>query len=191
VTGFERNAIPAVASIRPTARPVIGLSVRKRGVRPAVVFALESLPAIRGVCQRFPVFAKACNGLDIAVENAKGAMRSGIGKDGRIWAVKMPAHYGYIKRTEAAGDHVDVYLGPHLKSPRVFVLDQHDADSGRFDDHKVMLGFGSARQAREVYHKCFSDGRGADRLGHMRELSVEAFKRWLERGDTTKPARAA
>ena len=48
------------------------------------------------------------HGLDIALENVKGGKRSGVGHNGRRWTVTMPAHYGYIKRTEGAdGDHVD------------------------------------------------------------------------------------
>jgi len=129
------------------------------------------------------------HGLDIAIENAKGAERSGAGKDGKPWSVKMPAHYGYIKRTEGAdGDHVDVYLGPHTKSRKVFVVDQRDADTSDFDEHKVMMGFGTQKQAREAYHRGFSDGRGRERLGHMTEMGVDEFKDWLKHGNQSRPA---
>lgn len=131
------------------------------------------------------------HGLDIAIENAKGHQRHGVGKDGKRWSVKMPAHYGYIKGTVGKDkDHVDVYLGSHLKSPNVYVVDQHDADSKRFDEHKVFLGFTSANQARLTYNRGFSDGRGHERLGHMAAMSVDEFKRWLG-GDTTKPVKHA
>lgn len=127
------------------------------------------------------------HGLDISIENEKGSTRSGKDKGGKPWSVIMPAHYGYIKRTEGAdGDHVDAYLGPHLKSPKVFVVNQHDAEKGRFDEHKVMLGFGSMAQARNCYLRGFSDGKGARRLGGLKELTVDEFKHWLKNGDTTK-----
>lgn len=129
-------------------------------------------------------------GLDIAIENARGSVRRGVGADGKPWAVKMPAHYGYIKRSEGAdGDHVDVYIGPHLKSPHVFVIDQVDADSGEYDEHKVMLGFGSKRQAENFYKQGFSDGKGGDRIGHITEMPMGEFKDWLKDEDTTKPMR--
>jgi len=129
------------------------------------------------------------HGLDIAIENAKGAERSGVGKDGKPWSVRMPAHYGYIKRTEGAdGDHVDVYLGPHTKSRKVFVVDQRDAETSDFDEHKVMMGFGTQKQAREAYHRGFSDGRGRERLGHMTEMGVDEFKGWLKHGNQSRPA---
>jgi len=127
-------------------------------------------------------------GLDITLENLKGHSRSGVGRDGKRWSVKMPAHYGYIKRTEGAdGDHVDVYLGPNEKSDQVFVVDQKDAETGRFDEHKCMLGFNSEKEALTTYRAGFSDGKGGDRLGHVRRMSMAEFRKWLEKGDTSKP----
>lgn len=129
-------------------------------------------------------------GLDIAIENSRGSMRRGVGADGEPWSVKMPAIYGYLKRTEGAdGDHIDIYIGPHHKSPRVFVVDQVDADSGEYDEHKVMLGFGSKKQAENVYCKAFSDGKGKCRIGHVAEMTIDQFKDWLKDEDTTEPVR--
>src|ERR1700748_955107 len=68
------------------------------------------------------------HGLDIAIENPRGSTRSGTGANGKKWSVRMPVSYGYIKRTEGAdGDHVDCFLGPHLNSKKIYVLDQMDA----------------------------------------------------------------
>jgi hypothetical protein len=132
------------------------------------------------------------HGLDISIENPRGSMREG-GPPGKRWKSKLPHHYGYIRKTEGGdGDHVDVYLGPHLKSPYVFVVDQHHLTAGKpFDEHKCFIGFGSKTQAREAYHRAFSDGRGKDRIGHVETLSIEGFKKWLRHGVTTKPIRRA
>lgn len=125
-------------------------------------------------------------GLPISIENPKGSNRTGIGKDGKKWSVRMSADYGYIKRTEGAdGDHVDVYLGPNEKSDQVFVVDQKDAETGRFDEHKVLLGMSSESEARKTYRAGFSDGK--DRIKHMRRMSMAEFKDWLEKGNTSKP----
>ncbi len=132
------------------------------------------------------------HGLDITIENAKGAERRGVDRGGKPWSVTMPAHYGYIKGTVGKDkDHVDVYVGPHPKSPHVFVVDQKDADTAKFDEHKVMLGFSSRAQAQRAYIAGFSDGKGHRRLGHMEEMPVAVFKRWLGGGDTTVRAKGA
>lgn len=129
-------------------------------------------------------------GLDISVENEKGSTRRGIGPDGKPWRSVLPAAYGYFKKsTGADGDHVDVYIGPHRTSPKVFVIDQHNAEDKSFDEHKIMLGFGSKAQAERIYKQGFSDGKGADRLGAIHEMSVAEFKDWLKSPATKHPVR--
>lgn len=130
------------------------------------------------------------HGLDITIENPKGSERSGIGGDGKRWSVKMPASYGYVKGTEGHdGDHVDVYLGPDHASQKVYVVDQIDADTGSFDEHKVMLSFKSKSDALDTYKRAFSDGKGADRIGSVTEMSVADFRNWLKSGNTKEPMR--
>ncbi|WP_299671647.1 PLxRFG domain-containing protein [uncultured Roseobacter sp.] len=128
------------------------------------------------------------NGLDMSIENAKGSIRSGKGPDGSEWSVTMPAHYGRIKGTIGAdGDHVDIYMGDDPDSDYVLVVNQIDADTSAFDEHKVMLGFGDKAEALDTYRAGFSDGRADDRLGSYTETTVADFKAWLESGDTKKP----
>lgn len=131
-------------------------------------------------------------GLNISIENPKGSWRSGTSLDGKTWRSRLPFHYGYIKRTTGAdGDHVDVFIGPHLKSQHVFVIDQHDHRTGRYDEAKVMLGFATKEQARKAYIAAFSDGKGAARIGHIEHMTVDAFKNWLRSGDARKPIKRA
>lgn len=128
------------------------------------------------------------NGLEIAVENPKGAKRSGVDKNGKPWTCVQPATYGYLLKTHGAdGDHVDVYVGDDHASDKVFVVDQLNADSGKFDEHKAMLGFSSKAAAVQTYAKAFSDGKAKDRLGAVTEMSVDAFKSWVRDGNTKKP----
>lgn len=128
-------------------------------------------------------------GLDVSIENAKGSERTGRGKDGKKWSVTMPAAYGYIKRTTGAdGDQVDVYVGDNPESDRVYIVDQVDHETGEFDEHKAMLGFTSRKEALETYVRGFSDGAGPDRIGNVREMSMDEFRGWLKEGDTSAPA---
>lgn len=128
------------------------------------------------------------HGMDIAIENPKGGERSGVGRDGKRWSVKMPAHYGYVLGTEGRdGDHVDVYVGPEPSARKVFVVDQVDAENGKFDEHKAMLGYPSKGAALADYERAFSDGKAKDRIGAVTELSVDDFRSWCRSGSTKKP----
>ena len=127
-------------------------------------------------------------GLEVVVENPKGSERSGTDRDGKPWSVTMPATYGYVARTEGAdGDQVDVYVGPDPDSDAVFIVDQVDADSQEFDEHKVMLGYGSEEEATADYDAAFNDGRGPERRGAISPVTMEEFREWLARGDTKNP----
>lgn len=129
------------------------------------------------------------HGLDVSIENPRGSWREGGPPDKR-WRSRLPHHYGYIRKTEGGdGDHVDVYLGPHLKSPHVFVIDQHHLDGKGWDEHKSFIGFGSKAQATDAYHRAFSDGKGKDRIGHVESMTIDEFKDWLKNADTTQPVK--
>ncbi|MFM4779811.1 LPD38 domain-containing protein [Aeromonas caviae] len=126
-------------------------------------------------------------GLDIALENPKGSTRSGTDQDGKAWQSTMAHDYGYIKRTLGAdGDHVDVFIGDKPDSETVYVVDQVDPKTGKFDEHKVMMGFSDEQAAREGYLGNYEAGWKG--LGAIKAMPVESFKRWVKEGDTTKPA---
>lgn len=130
------------------------------------------------------------HGLDISIENPKGSTRTGEGKDGKKWSSTMPDHYGYIKRTQGAdGDHVDVYVGSNDRSNRVYVIDQKDPDTGSFDEHKVMIGYGDRDAATAAYRAAFSDKK--NRIMKVTRLSVAEFKNWLKNGNTKQPVKKA
>ncbi|HEV8034398.1 LPD5 domain-containing protein, partial [Yoonia sp.] len=121
------------------------------------------------------------NGMNLTIENAKGSERSGTDQDGETWSVTMPAHYGYFKMTEGAdGEHVDFYMGEAPDADYVMWIDQADANTGKFDEHKIMVGFPSRGAALEAYRGAFNDGRGDDRIGGIFEGTVAQLKAWLE-----------
>lgn len=125
------------------------------------------------------------HGFDIALENPKGSTRSGTAPDGKAWQSTMAHDYGYIKRTEGAdGDHVDVFIGDQPESEQVYVVDQVDPKTGKFDEHKVMLGFADEAAAQAGYLANYEPGWKG--LGGIKAMSVQAFKRWLKEGDTTQ-----
>lgn len=129
-------------------------------------------------------------GLHVSIETPMGGIRRGVGRDGVPWAVRMPADYGYVKSTEGAdGDHLDVYLGSQAHRAgecAVWVVDQVDADTRAFDEHKAMLGFPDYGAMRRAYVDAFSDGRGAERMGAVTAMDLEGFREWLA-ADTSAP----
>jgi hypothetical protein len=131
-------------------------------------------------------------GLPIAIENKRGSVRSGIGPTGRHWSCVLPADYGYIKGTEGAdGDHLDCYIGPDPTSRQVFIINQIDHKTGRFDEHKAMIGWHSEADAVRDYCKAFSDDNGRNRIGSVETVSMHSFKHWLATHKTTRPAKSS
>ena len=129
------------------------------------------------------------HGMKVVIENARGSTRSGIGPNGKKWSVKMPATYGYVDRTIGVdGDEVDVYIGPNPSSDIVYVIDQIDADSGVFDEHKAMLGYDSIDEALADYDAAFDDGRGPDRRGAVTTMCIQTFRDWMREGTADRPA---
>lgn len=125
------------------------------------------------------------HGLPVSIETAKGQTRSGKAADGTEWSVKMPHHYGYIRRTEseADGDHIDCFIGPNPESEIVFIVNQLKP-SGRFDEHKCMLGFTNAKDAKDGYLAAYSPNWTG--FGSMSAMTIGQFKEWIEKGDTKR-----
>lgn len=125
-------------------------------------------------------------GLEFTIENRKGSTRRGWKPDGSVlWESHMYSDYGYVKRTESErdGDHIDVFLGDALESDIVYVVDQIDQKSGKFDEHKCMVGYTSMPEAREAYLECFEKGW---KCGKITPITFEQFRHWCFHGDTNK-----
>jgi hypothetical protein len=126
-------------------------------------------------------------GLDIAIENAKGSTRSGVNKAGESWKVTLPAHYGYIKGTVGKDkDHLDVYIGDNPGGMLVFVVNQQKEEGG-FDEHKIMLGFASKDEAIATYDKAFTGDLGPKLRESVVSTTMDKLKEWIKSGNTKKP----
>lgn len=128
-------------------------------------------------------------GLDITIENPAGSTRRGTADDGTTWETTLPAAYGYVKRsTGNDGDQVDVYIGDNPASQRVFVVDQYDPKTGKFDEHKAVLGVNSAAEATAIYDAGFSDGSGPTRRRAVTEMGIDQFREFAASSDTSPAA---
>lgn len=129
------------------------------------------------------------SGLDISIENPQGSERRGVDPDGNEWTTPMRDHYGYFKGTTAAdGDKLDVFIKPGTPQDYagpVFVVDQVDPKTGKFDEHKVVFGAADQAEAEAIYRRNYSaDWQG---LANITALPMPAFKAWASSKETRKP----
>jgi len=54
-----------------------------------------------------------------------------------------------------------------------------------FDEHKVMIGWDNAEEAKQAYHNNFSEGWQG--FSGITEMTMDEFKQWLKEGDSGKP----
>lgn len=127
------------------------------------------------------------DGFRISIENPKGSVRSGTSPDGTKWSNTLACDYGDIRGTESVdGDPVDIYLSDHPEKGAVFVIDQIDPKTKKFDEHKVMYGFDSVEDAKKTYLACYQAGWGG--LGWITPVTKAEFRKWIDSSDRkTKP----
>ena len=119
-------------------------------------------------------------GLDIAVENRKGSVRSGKKPDGGTWRTVMKLPYGYIEGSKGKdGEGVDVYVGPDKTAPVAYVVHQHKPDGTGFDEDKVMLGCDSEDEAKRLYLQHYDDPKF---LGPISDVPIDRLKRMIDEG---------
>jgi hypothetical protein len=129
----------------------------------------------------------AVDGLDISIENPVGSVRSGKDKNGREWSQEIKADYGYIKGTVGHDkDHVDIFVKPGYQggAKTVHVVNQVDPETGKFDEHKVVLGAGSAGEAMETYLANYEPGWAGGK--NVVEMSTDQFKEWAKSGQAKR-----
>lgn len=128
-------------------------------------------------------------GMDISIENPQGSLRAGTNRDGKPWSITMPSHYGYIKGTIGKDkDHVDVFVKPGTPenwSGPVYVVNQKDPGTGKFDEHKAVIGAQNIDDARQMYHAAHEPGWKGEHS--IVELSTPQFKEWAYKANKSQP----
>ncbi len=119
---------------------------------------------------------------DITIEQPDGSIRRGTDANGKQWESKMHNTYGYFRGTEGVdGDHIDVFLSNDMdgwNGAQVFVVDQYNPD-GTFDEHKVMLGFNDASDAKNNYLANYEKGWEKGRKIDVSAVSLADFEKWI------------
>lgn len=90
-------------------------------------------------------------GLEISIDRPKGFVQTGTNSAGEDWERTYLYDYGFIKDTEGGdGEDLDVFIGPELTSPTVYIVTQNHAD-GSFDEYKAFVGFSSVEEVLDAY----------------------------------------
>lgn len=120
------------------------------------------------------------DGLEISVENTVGSERTGTDDDGKTWSQTMKSDYGYFKGSVGYDkDHVDTFLKPSYKggNDTVHVVNQANKD-GSFDEHKVVLGATSEKDAMLIYNSNYEKGWTGGKS--VVAMPLEQFKEWVK-----------
>lgn len=131
--------------------------------------------------------------LNISIENPIGSYRTGIDSNGKKWSVKMKSHYGYITGTLGKdGDHIDIFIeedtSPNFDGP-VFVVNQCDPSTRKFDEHKVVLGdnIKTKSDARKEYLQNYSKGWNGI-MNIVKFPNLSEFSKWAKEKKRNGPA---
>ena len=116
------------------------------------------------------------NGHVISIENPAGSIRSGTDENGNEWSNEITHHYGYFDGTTGAdGDELDVFIKKNAArlDGDIYVIDQVNPETGRFDEHKVVLGALDAADAKSIYLSNYE--KGWKGFGKITTLTPEEF----------------
>ena len=85
------------------------------------------------------------------------------------------------------GDFLDVFIGPHLDCELVYVINQVEPATGKFDEHKCVVGAQSAEEAREIYEANYQ--KGWQGFQSVKAFTLNGFRQWVwKKGSLRKAA---
>jgi len=111
-------------------------------------------------------------GLNVRIEYPQWSVKPASDGTEKMMGADYGSIIGYIG---ADGDELDVYVGPNHDSNHVYVMYKCHANTGEYDEDKVMLGFNSESEAINA----FMVGRQPNEYGGHHEMTWKAFVKEL------------
>jgi len=131
---------------------------------------------------QYPKGKVTLKNIPITIENPKGSYRDGVSPQGVPWKSQLHYTYGYIDDSVGSdGEEIDVFLGPLAGTEQdflVYIINQVDPSTGKFDEHKVMFGFSNWAEAKKAYISCYDPGWKG--FGSMDQISLTGFSSWIK-----------
>jgi hypothetical protein len=125
----------------------------------------------------------------VTIENPEGSVRRDLKHEPPNWQTPMEHgyHYGRFKGTKGAdGDHIDGFFKtglPENWTGTVWIVDQVNPKTGKFDEHKVLVGPSTYAEARQAYLSHYEkEWKGA---GQVSPMPWAEFRQWLNTEQTT------
>ena len=123
------------------------------------------------------------------IENPEGSVREGDPRKGEDWKQEMKlAHYGRLRGIQGAdGEAADVFVTKDARdtSRNVYVIDQVNPETGKYDEAKVVMGAASEAEAREIYAANYPDTWKG--LGAITQYDQEQWSELIADGRLDKP----
>jgi len=138
-------------------------------------WSAEMVP-VAPVASAVPTATTDSETIPLHLEVLPGEIRSGLGPDGKAWAVRMPCAYGEIPGTVGAdGEPVDVlYLGG---DGQIAYILEH-APGGVYDEDKVILGALDEEEAVAAYKRVYGTAAVEDPTLHR--VARTGLLDWLD-----------
>lgn len=117
----------------------------------------------------------------VRIENPTSSVRAGSDKGGKEWRTLMNVPYGFFEDTMGAdGDEIDVFIGSQ-PSNYAHVINQVNPETGKFDEHKVVVGAKSENDAIAIYHGAYELGWKG--FHSVKTMGRDEFLQWLDNSD--------
>lgn len=182
VTGDQQNNVAGISDGQQYS-PVTAVDTAANEAATSPVNNLPEPTDAQKEAGNYKVGRAKVSGLDVSVENPHGSTRSGRDKDGNEWSRQMTGHYGYIRGVKARArdkEHVDVNVKAGTADTfdgDVFIVNQVDPATGKFDEPKAYIGYASQQEAEAAYRSNYApDWQG---MGGIVQVPMARFKEML------------
>lgn len=201
----EATPLPEGTSERATAAIAASKAAKPAELNLSKIFKVEEPKPITGETAKGATltdglkeagnFKKSRSGREFgktsAWETRAGDIRRSKSDAPEPWEVKSPYDYGYFHKTVSTdGEGID-RIQPPKDAPEAgdkhFIIDQKDAETGKYDEPKVVTYVKDKFAAMDLYNRGFSDEKGPARMHDISAVTPDELSGYLAKHTTEPP----